>query len=127
VRRAAALARIHRTAIMPVTIAVTKTKTSIRPLARDTRAGPGQYPLNNHRWQSLVWLGNCFQGQGGMLKIPETTTIRRRGGHRKEPAGKNFDAESTRAEITFEILKIYPRAFCSQLQQFGAGLRSFVS
>src|SRR5262249_23518252 len=37
---------IHRTAIMPVTIAVTKTKTSIRPLASDTRAGPGQYPAS---------------------------------------------------------------------------------
>src|SRR5262249_51232997 len=46
VGRAAGLARIHRTAIMPVTIAVTKTKTSIRPLASDTRAGPGQYPAS---------------------------------------------------------------------------------
>src|SRR5262249_33933931 len=46
VRRAAGLARIHRTAIMPVTSAVTKTKTSIRPLASDTRAGPGQYPAS---------------------------------------------------------------------------------
>jgi hypothetical protein len=46
VGRAAGLARIHRTAIIPVTIAVTKRKTSIRPLASDTRAGPGQYPAS---------------------------------------------------------------------------------
>src|SRR5215475_2869661 len=46
VGRAAGLARIHRTAIMPVIIAITKTKTSIRPLASDTRAGPGQYPAS---------------------------------------------------------------------------------
>src|SRR5262249_53908477 len=30
----------------PASIAITKTKTSIRPLASDTRAGPGQYPAN---------------------------------------------------------------------------------
>ena len=52
--RTAELARIHRTAIMPVTIAVTKTKTSIRPLASDTRAGPGQYPFRSVRWSALV-------------------------------------------------------------------------
>ena len=31
---------------MPVIIAVTKTKTSVRPLASDTTAGPGQYPAS---------------------------------------------------------------------------------
>src|SRR5262245_42192329 len=46
VGRVTGLARIHRTAIMPVTIAITKTKTSVRPLASDTRAGPGQYPAS---------------------------------------------------------------------------------
>jgi hypothetical protein len=42
------LARIRRTAIMPITIAVTKTKTSVRPLASDTSEGPGQYPASPH-------------------------------------------------------------------------------
>jgi hypothetical protein len=46
VGRTAGLARIHRTAIMPVIIAITKTNTSIRPLASDTKAGPGQYPAS---------------------------------------------------------------------------------
>src|SRR5262245_16808190 len=46
VGRATGVARIHRTAIMPVIIAITKTKTAVRPLASDTRAGPGQYPAS---------------------------------------------------------------------------------
>jgi hypothetical protein len=40
-RRRPGLARIHRAAIMPVTMAVAKTKTSVHPLASDTTAGPG--------------------------------------------------------------------------------------
>jgi len=39
--RTAGLARIHRAAIMPVTMAVAKTKISVHPLASDTTAGPG--------------------------------------------------------------------------------------
>jgi hypothetical protein len=36
------LVRIHRTAIMPMTIAATKRRTTLRPEASETTAGPGQ-------------------------------------------------------------------------------------
>ncbi len=36
------LVRIHRTAIMPTTIAATKSRTILRPEASETTAGPGQ-------------------------------------------------------------------------------------
>src|SRR5262249_23630377 len=42
--RTAGLARIHRAAIMPVTMAVAKTKTSVHPPASDS--GARQYPTS---------------------------------------------------------------------------------
>jgi hypothetical protein len=44
--RTAGLARIHRAAIMPVTMAVAKTKISVHPLASDTTAGPDTRPAS---------------------------------------------------------------------------------